>query len=299
MSQQEEFEKKEETQAQPAENLTEEVLNEPISEQEAVEIPATEPGKENAEVPPVPPYPAPNPVPPVAPVVKGKKGFVCPYLGSDPVAVKHCPHVKNLTVCKVLLWIIAGVLELVLLGFAIFGVYSMVRPGGSVPSGGNGGGITPPSGFEIPDLWGGDEGAASSEDSSSENIKENTRTRAQMGLGCREIDAMEADYYGVEPGLMILQILDGSPAKGKDVQVYDIITAMDGTSILTMEDYYKFMEDKVAGDTVELTLCRPGETEEENETVKVKITFTKNDSYDEEAAGKGEASESTNSFPKF
>ena len=104
MSQQEEFEKKEETQAQPAENLTEEVLNEPISEQEAVEIPATEPGKENAEVPPtaevplVPPYPAPNPVPPVAPVVKGKKGFVCPYLGSDPVAVKHCPHVKNLTV---------------------------------------------------------------------------------------------------------------------------------------------------------------------------------------------------------
>ena len=65
MSQQEEFEKKEETQAQPAENLTEEVLNEPISEQEAVEIPAPEPGKENAEVPPVPPYPAPNPVPPV------------------------------------------------------------------------------------------------------------------------------------------------------------------------------------------------------------------------------------------
>lgn len=306
-----EFEKKplEEVSAADA---VEEVLSEPISEQEAIEIPtqasaeeAAEPEKQPEAASQPQPAPAPMPyipVPPAATEKAPKKKFTCPYLGENPELVHRCPHVKNLTVCKILLWVIVGILEIAIIGFAIVGVQSMVRPG-EAPSGSMGGGF---SQFEdlFPffggngEIGGNGNGGSSSSPFDKEfsgDATENTRTRAQLGLTCYEIDAVRAEYYGVEPGLMISEIQENSAANGKDVQVYDIIVGMDDKKVQNMDDYYEVMEDKEVGDTVTLTLCRPGETKEENKTVKVTITLIKNGDYKENSA----SSKEENNFPKF
>lgn len=218
----------------------------------------------------VPPGYIPYPVQPYPPA-----GQYTPYYGAYPPPKPK----KKWNAGKIALCIIAGILELAIISFAVYGVYAMC-------SGGVGRGTVSGSGnqFQIP--WYGNNGGNGQLPGNSVD----PTTEAKMGLSCREVTEAMAKQYNLEQGMMIAAIDSDSDANGKDIQVNDIITHMNGERISSFDDYYDFMEDKKAGDEVELTLLRPGENGEENQTVTVKIKLLKRESEN--------SSETTPNYPR-
>lgn len=75
------------------------------------------------------------------------------------------------------------------------------------------------------------------------------------------------DYYqhtelnlpqGVVSGVCITSIQDGTPADISGLQVYDVVTEMDGKSIEDVTEFRKMLYEKSVGERTELTLYRDG-----------------------------------------
>ncbi|MDP4092778.1 MAG: trypsin-like peptidase domain-containing protein [Bacillota bacterium] len=78
-----------------------------------------------------------------------------------------------------------------------------------------------------------------------------------------------AATYGLpsDEGLSITAIADGSPAQKANLQVEDIVTAINGAKVTTIVEYYELLKKYLPGDTVSLTVDR------DDKTIKVKVTF--------------------------
>lgn len=89
--------------------------------------------------------------------------------------------------------------------------------------------------------------------------------RPYIGIeGLNITDAM-AEKYNLPVGVYIRSIQNSSPASLVDLKSGDVIIAVDGTSIKTMDELNKIKESKNIGDTLELEINR------NNQTFKVNI----------------------------
>lgn len=79
-------------------------------------------------------------------------------------------------------------------------------------------------------------------------MKDGNKNKAQLGIMISSTD----------DGVKINEFVDGSPAQKSGLQAEDIITAVDGITITTMEDLLDALSDKKPGDAVELTYLRDG-----------------------------------------
>lgn len=61
-------------------------------------------------------------------------------------------------------------------------------------------------------------------------------------------------------GAFVYSVEDGSPAAAAGLQLGDVITAIDGTEITSLEDLTAAKKGYAAGDTSTLTVYRQGET---------------------------------------
>ncbi len=91
------------------------------------------------------------------------------------------------------------------------------------------------------------------------------------GLGVQVYDLNEnlASYFGVKKheGVLILEVLEDTPAEKAGLQSGDIITKIDGEKIRDAEDLVDLMEDYEEGDEVTVEYIRHGD----RKTVKVEL----------------------------
>ena len=89
--------------------------------------------------------------------------------------------------------------------------------------------------------------------------------RPYIGVGGVDLDKATAQYYNLPTGLYVRQIQSNSPAALADLKTGDIITAIDGTNVNSMNELNEIKNNKKIGDEVTLDVYRNGET------IKVKV----------------------------
>ena len=87
--------------------------------------------------------------------------------------------------------------------------------------------------------------------------------RARVGVTYTPITTELAAEYDIPVGICIMEIDPSCDVASKGLQMYDIITHMDGTAVYDAETIANVMEDKYAGQSVTMTVYRRTITEEE------------------------------------
>lgn len=83
--------------------------------------------------------------------------------------------------------------------------------------------------------------------------------KPNVGILMNDVDS-SAQRYGVPAGAEIMAILDGSCAQTDGLQVGDIITAVDDTTVTSSSQLSSAVKNYKAGDTVTFTVYRDGQT---------------------------------------
>ena len=96
-------------------------------------------------------------------------------------------------------------------------------------------------------------------------VEDGKVTRAWLGVSITTLRE-DADYrdlaVGVEDGVVVRQFVPGGPAESSDLELADVITAVDGNSVKSAEDLKRELRLKKAGVSVTLGLMRNGEARE-------------------------------------
>jgi len=96
-------------------------------------------------------------------------------------------------------------------------------------------------------------------------IEDGKVTRAWLGVSITTLRE-DADYrdlaVGVEDGVVVRQFVPGGPAENSDLELADVITAVDGNSVTTADELKRELRLKKAGDPVTLVLMRNGKAQE-------------------------------------
>jgi len=83
--------------------------------------------------------------------------------------------------------------------------------------------------------------------------------RPSLGIEARTVPREIAEMYGLlEIGVFVISVFNGSPAYGAGLERGDIITAVDGDIIMTMEALHYIVTSHNIGDTIELRIIRGG-----------------------------------------
>tara|TARA_B100001245_G_scaffold43853_1_gene28255 strand:+ start:570 stop:2063 length:1494 start_codon:yes stop_codon:yes gene_type:complete len=96
-------------------------------------------------------------------------------------------------------------------------------------------------------------------------VEDGKVTRAWLGVSITTLRE-DADYrdlaVGVEDGVVVRQFVPGGPAENSDLELADVITAVDGNSVKSAEELKRELRLKKAGVLVTLGLMRNGEARE-------------------------------------
>ncbi len=80
--------------------------------------------------------------------------------------------------------------------------------------------------------------------------------RVKMGITMQMIDQMSAQIYGYQPGVGVVSVEANSPAAKAGLVPGDIITEIDGESVLSSEKLNQILEKHKPGDEITLTVFR-------------------------------------------
>ena len=82
-----------------------------------------------------------------------------------------------------------------------------------------------------------------------------------LGIGGQELTPEVAQAQGLttQRGVLVEQVVDGSPAAQANLQAGDVITAVDGTTIATFAQLSTQLASHKVGDTIKLTVVRSGQ----------------------------------------
>jgi serine protease Do len=87
-------------------------------------------------------------------------------------------------------------------------------------------------------------------------------TRPWIGITYSEITPDMAKKLNLpdQMGVIVMEVINGSPAQKAGIQVSDVIKAIDGTPIYKLDDLRNAIKSKKVGDQVSLTIWRNGST---------------------------------------
>ena len=86
-----------------------------------------------------------------------------------------------------------------------------------------------------------------------------TAGNAYMGIQGRDLSAYDASSFNMPQGVYLLAVVDGGPAAQAGLQSGDIITALDGSQISSMNEIKAALAKKNPGDTMTVTISRSDE----------------------------------------
>ncbi|MBP3447691.1 MAG: trypsin-like peptidase domain-containing protein [Clostridia bacterium] len=91
--------------------------------------------------------------------------------------------------------------------------------------------------------------------------------RPVIGIAGRNVTKQDSEYYGIPVGIYVMELTPYSAAERAGIKISDVITAVDGVTVETIEELNREKEKHKAGDSVTLTVIR-GE-----DTLKIKLTL--------------------------
>ncbi|MBE0448697.1 MAG: trypsin-like peptidase domain-containing protein [Actinobacteria bacterium] len=91
-------------------------------------------------------------------------------------------------------------------------------------------------------------------------IKDGKASHPYMGIGGRNVSdvAIGDSNISVKEGAIIVEVVPGGPADRAGLQMYDIITAVNGKRIKDMNELITEIRQKKVGDSIEITYLRNG-----------------------------------------
>ncbi len=101
------------------------------------------------------------------------------------------------------------------------------------------------------------------------------KNRAKIGITFQLITETVSQYYNysIPAGLLVTEIDESCDIARSDVEINDIITEIDGQKITSANVIYSVLQNKVPGDTVELTVYRIGTRMSTSKTFTVTVTL--------------------------
>lgn len=107
-----------------------------------------------------------------------------------------------------------------------------------------------------------------------------------LGIKGQDIGESEASVYNMPEGIYVGEVLKGSPAESANIYAGNIITAIDGREVTTLEQLQEFLTYTKAGTTVSVTLqeLKDGSYQEKN------VEVTLGSKSDADASGEAENS---------
>lgn len=105
---------------------------------------------------------------------------------------------------------------------------------------------------------------------SEQLIQYNKVKRPYLGIGGINLDEETAKQNDLVIGIYIKQIEDFSSAEKAGLRVGDVITAVDGTTVKTMDELNAIKDKKKIGDTITLTVNRNGTVKDVTATLQEK-----------------------------
>lgn len=94
--------------------------------------------------------------------------------------------------------------------------------------------------------------------------------RPSIGISGRNVSEQMSQFYNLPEGVQIVSVDSRAKAASEGLAAGDVITAVNGQSITTMDEINKIKEDMKAGDTLTLTIYRPSAQKSQD----IKITLT-------------------------
>jgi serine protease Do len=80
--------------------------------------------------------------------------------------------------------------------------------------------------------------------------------RVILGIGCNPVTETDSLKYGIPMGLEIQEVYENSDLRGKDIQLGDILTEIDGQRIFTLSDVENILKEHKVDDEVTLKFYR-------------------------------------------
>jgi serine protease Do len=102
-------------------------------------------------------------------------------------------------------------------------------------------------------------------------IQKGTVGKIYIGIGGANVTQEYSQIYGFPVGVYVKNVASGTPAEKAGILQADIITAVDGKTVTTMDELVDTLQKYKAGDTVELTIYRADSKGGYNQT-SVRVT---------------------------
>ena len=102
-------------------------------------------------------------------------------------------------------------------------------------------------------------------------IKDGKIVRPYIGIGGIDLDEATAKRNNLVVGIYVAQVMANTPAQTAGIQKGDVIVAIDGKNVTTMEELNNVKNTKNIGDTVKLKLNRKGQE------IEVDLTLASDD----------------------
>lgn len=83
--------------------------------------------------------------------------------------------------------------------------------------------------------------------------------RPQLGISGVDVTESDADRFNLPQGVLVYSVGEGSAAYEAGIRQQDIIVAVEGTDITSMDELNELKNEHNAGDTITLTIFRSGE----------------------------------------
>jgi serine protease Do len=81
-------------------------------------------------------------------------------------------------------------------------------------------------------------------------------TPRRLGVSIVPLSDQLATYFGVKEGVLVSEVASGTPAASAGIQAGDVITAVNGRSVMSSADLVREVRESDAGSTIEVRLTR-------------------------------------------
>lgn len=91
-------------------------------------------------------------------------------------------------------------------------------------------------------------------------IKNGYVERPMIGVAVQQVSEDDAKTYNMPVGLFVAQVQPGGPAEAAGIMPGDVITAVDGKKVATLDELQQIIYQHKVGDTVSVTVYRNGKS---------------------------------------